>query len=130
MIFKPKELKSSHIDSFKRRMRIFLALKNVEITDKCLEVLYWIIHFSESEKIYKNSHQIHKDAAKKIGTYPSYIGSYSREHLESKGYLKREEFIPAGIGARKVIKGYKVPDWIMNLYNNPTLKMELIISYE
>ena len=130
MIFKPGVIKSDKLSTFKKRVRIYLALQNKEITDKCLEVLYWIIHFSESDQEFKNSHRIHTEAAKKLTTYPSYVGSYTREHLESKGYVKREEFIPEKSGSRKVIKGYKIQPWLLKLYSSNELKMELELNYE
>ena len=128
MIFK-KELTDSHINTFKKRVRVMLATEEVVITEKCLEVLYWIIHFTVSGKEYKNANRLHLDVALKMGSFTTYIAAYVVDQIVPKKLLKREEYIREASGL-KVIKGYIIPKWLLTVYNDKVFKIDLTLMYE
>ena len=128
MIYK-KQFKDSHINSFKKRVRILLATKHIELTDKCLETLYWIIHYTLSKEEFANANRMHVKVAKEIGSYATYVGAYVKDIIIPKKLLTRNEFIKQG-STRKTILGYNIPAWLEKAYSSKDFSINIRLSYE
>jgi hypothetical protein len=131
-----QEIKNIKKDNFIQRARVLLASKGMLMSDKTLEVLYWVLFYSldypklHKEKTFKNMNQMHIAIAKEMGVYSSYIGAYINDRLISNKLITRTMSIPSDRFSRARIEKYDIPAWLESVYNSETFKMELTFNYE
>jgi hypothetical protein len=123
-------------DNFIQRARVLLASKNLLMSDKTLEVLYWVLYYTydyhklDSSKEFKNMNQMHISIAKEMGVYSSYVGAYINDRLIAYNILGRTMSIPSDKFSRARIEKYNVPQWLESLYKSSDFKIDLSYSYE
>lgn len=131
-----QEIKNIKKENFIQRARVLLASKGMLMSDKTLEVLYWVLFYSldypklHKEKSFKNMNQMHIAIAKEMGVYSSYIGAYINDRLITNKLITRTMSIPSDRFSRARIEKYEIPAWLESIYNSETFKMELIFNYE
>jgi hypothetical protein len=131
-----QDIKDKKKENFMQRSRVLLASKGLLMSDKTLEVLYWVLFYSlefplaNKDKTFKNMNQMHIAIAKEMGVYSSYIGAYINDRLISNKLITRTMSIPSDRFSRARIEKYDVPAWLESVYNSDNFKMELTFSYE
>lgn len=112
----------SKLEIFKIRLRVILALKNIEITDWSVNVLYWFIFFKELNKKYKNSAALEQDIATQLKRSDKYVRAYFNSVLIKKDLIKKDK-------DKNNKVNYTIEPWILQIYFNEELNFNININY-
>lgn len=119
-----------------KRARVLLSSRELLMSDKTLEVLYWVLYYSidyiklDKHKEFKNMNQMHIAIAKEMGVYSAYIGAYINDRLIANKLISRIMSIPNDKFSKARIEKYEIPPWLESLYSSADFKLELTYSYE
>ncbi len=82
-------IKKGKKECFMERARVLLATRGLLLSDKTLEVLYWVLYYkidypaldANNANKFKNMNQMHVVIAKHMQVFSSYIGAYINDRI-------------------------------------------------
>lgn len=125
-------------ECFIERARVLLATKGILLSDKTLEVLYWVLYYKidypaldpKNVNKFKNMNQMHVVIAKHMQVFSSYIGAYINDRIIPFSILKKVVSEPTDKFSKPRVLDYDIPQWLEKMYKDKEFKLDIKFSYE
>ena len=133
-----QSIKKGKKECFIERARVLLATRGLLLSDKTLEVLYWVLYYkidyptldANNVNKFKNMNQMHVVIAKHMQVFSSYIGAYINDRIIPFKILKKTVSIPADRFSKPRVLDYEIPQWLEKMYKDKEFKLDINFIYE
>jgi hypothetical protein len=131
-------IQKSKKECFMDRARVLLATKGLLLSDKTLEVLYWVLYYKiDHPKLhpsnvdqFKNMNQMHVVIAKHMQVFSSYIGAYINDRIVPFKILKKVVSNPVDKFSKPRVLDYEIREWLEKMYKEKTFNININYVYE